>query len=119
MSVTMDDSIKRWTAKRKTALVVEIIQGKTTVAAGAIHAGRVPCADECSQGAVASAARGYGFGRRSREMVGCGCPDDSCVGDLRLTEVVRSENRASWTSGHGAAKARFPEGLTTVVWPRQ
>ena len=31
MSVTMDDSIKRWTAKRKTALVVEIIQGKTTV----------------------------------------------------------------------------------------
>ena len=32
MSVTMDDSIKRWTAKRKTALVIEIIQGKTTVA---------------------------------------------------------------------------------------
>jgi transposase-like protein len=33
MSVTMDDSIKRWTAKRKTALVVEIIEGKTKVAA--------------------------------------------------------------------------------------
>jgi hypothetical protein len=32
MSVTMDDSIKRLTAKRKTALVVEIIQGNTTVA---------------------------------------------------------------------------------------
>ncbi|NPD17273.1 transposase [Xinfangfangia sp. D13-10-4-6] len=32
MSVTMDDSIKRWTAKRKTALVIEIIQGKSTVA---------------------------------------------------------------------------------------
>ena len=32
MSVTMDDSIKRWRAKRKTALVIEIIQGKTTVA---------------------------------------------------------------------------------------
>lgn len=31
MSETMDDSIKRWTAKRKSALVVEIIQGKTTV----------------------------------------------------------------------------------------
>jgi hypothetical protein len=30
MSVTMDDSIQRWTAKRKTALVLEIIQGKTT-----------------------------------------------------------------------------------------
>jgi len=31
MSVTMEDGIKRWTAKRKSALVVEIIQGKTTV----------------------------------------------------------------------------------------
>ncbi|MDB6179651.1 transposase [Paracoccus sp. Z330] len=28
----MEDNIKRWTAKRKSALVVEIIQGKTTVA---------------------------------------------------------------------------------------
>ena len=27
----MHDGIKRWTAKRKTALVIEIIQGKTTV----------------------------------------------------------------------------------------
>lgn len=31
MSMTMDDSIKRWTAKRKTALVIKVIQGKTTV----------------------------------------------------------------------------------------
>ena len=30
--MTMDDSIKRWTAKRKTALVIELIQGRTTVA---------------------------------------------------------------------------------------
>ena len=28
MSMTLDDSIKRWTAKRKTALVIEIIQGR-------------------------------------------------------------------------------------------
>lgn len=35
MSVMMDDSIKRWTAKRKTALVVEIIQGKTAEASRA------------------------------------------------------------------------------------
>jgi transposase-like protein len=27
----MEDDIKRWTAKRKAALVMEIIQGKTTV----------------------------------------------------------------------------------------
>jgi hypothetical protein len=32
MSATMEDEIKRWTAKRKAALVLEIIQGKTTVA---------------------------------------------------------------------------------------
>ena len=34
MSTMMDDAIKRWTAKRKSALVLEIIQGKTTVSAG-------------------------------------------------------------------------------------
>ncbi len=27
----MDEEIKRWTAKRKTALVLEIIQGKSSV----------------------------------------------------------------------------------------
>ena len=32
MSMTMEDDIKRWTAKRKAALVLEIIQGKSTVA---------------------------------------------------------------------------------------
>ncbi|WP_232831622.1 hypothetical protein [Pseudogemmobacter bohemicus] len=32
----MDDSIKRWTAKRKTALVIEIILGKTTVAVASL-----------------------------------------------------------------------------------
>ena len=32
MSMTMEDDIKRWTAKRKAALVIEIIQGKSTVA---------------------------------------------------------------------------------------
>jgi transposase-like protein len=28
----MEDDIKRWTAKRKAALVMEIIQGKTNIA---------------------------------------------------------------------------------------
>jgi transposase-like protein len=31
MSNEMDEEIKRWTARRKSALVLEIIQGKTTV----------------------------------------------------------------------------------------
>ncbi len=32
MSILMDEDIKRWTAKRKSVLVLEILQGKTTVA---------------------------------------------------------------------------------------
>lgn len=32
MSTKMEEDVKRWTAKRKAALVVEIMQGKTTVA---------------------------------------------------------------------------------------
>lgn len=32
MSMVMEEEVKRWTAKRKAALVTEIIQGKTTVA---------------------------------------------------------------------------------------
>ena len=32
MSMVMEEEFKRWTAKRKAALVVDIIQGKTTVA---------------------------------------------------------------------------------------
>ena len=32
MSTKMEEDTKRWTAKRKAALVMEIIQGKTTVA---------------------------------------------------------------------------------------
>ena len=32
MSTVMDEDIKRWTGKRKAALVVEILQGRTTVA---------------------------------------------------------------------------------------
>ena len=32
MSTKMEEDIKRWTAKRKSALVLDIIQGKTTAA---------------------------------------------------------------------------------------
>jgi transposase-like protein len=31
MSVVMDEEIKRWTPRRKSALVLEIVQGKATV----------------------------------------------------------------------------------------
>ncbi len=42
MSITMEGGIKRWTAKRKSALVVEIIQGKTTVAEASRAFDRTP-----------------------------------------------------------------------------
>ncbi len=32
MSMVMEEEFKRWTAKRKAALVMEIVQGKKTVA---------------------------------------------------------------------------------------
>ncbi len=35
MSITMDEDIKRWSAKRKIALVMDIIQGNTTVSEAA------------------------------------------------------------------------------------
>ena len=31
MSIEMDEEIKRWTARRKSALVLDIIQGKSTI----------------------------------------------------------------------------------------
>ena len=37
----MEDDIKRWTAKRKTALILDIIQGKTTVAEASGRRSRV------------------------------------------------------------------------------
>ena len=39
----MDDEIKRWTARRKAALVLEIIQGKTTVAEASRAHDLPPC----------------------------------------------------------------------------
>lgn len=37
MSIEMDEEIKRWTARRKSALVLEIIQGKTTVSESSLQ----------------------------------------------------------------------------------
>ena len=35
MSTTMDEDVKRWTARRTSALVLDVIQGKTTVSEAA------------------------------------------------------------------------------------
>jgi hypothetical protein len=37
MSIVMDEDLKRWTARPKSALVLDIIQGKTTVAEASRH----------------------------------------------------------------------------------
>jgi hypothetical protein len=58
MSVSMDESIKRWTAKRKTAEVIAIIQGETTVA----EAGRsFDLTPSDIEGRVGDAKRGMDF----------------------------------------------------------
>ena len=45
MSTLMDEEIKRWTARRKTALVLDIIRGKTTVAEASRAYGNPPIFD--------------------------------------------------------------------------
>lgn len=42
MSITMDEEIKRWTARRKSALVLDIIQGKVTVSEASRQFGLPP-----------------------------------------------------------------------------
>lgn len=42
MSEVMEEEIERWTAQRESALVLEIIQGKTSVAAASHQFDRTP-----------------------------------------------------------------------------
>jgi len=37
MSEVMGEEIKRWTARRKSVLAIDVIQAKTTVAASSLH----------------------------------------------------------------------------------
>lgn len=46
MGTVMEDDIKRWTAERKTALVLDIIQGKTTLAEASLSYDLNPSAVE-------------------------------------------------------------------------
>ncbi len=51
MSAVMEEEIKRWTARRKSALILEIIQGKTTVAEASRQYDLTP--SECRRDATA------------------------------------------------------------------
>jgi len=56
MSTKMEDEVKRWAAKRKSALVLDIIQGKTTVAG---VTGKQPTSDSTVlRGLIAGVANG-------------------------------------------------------------
>ena len=65
MSMTMEDDIKRWTAKRKAALVMEIIQGKSTVAEASRAFDLAPCEIETW---VDEAKRGMENALRAKPM---------------------------------------------------
>ena len=67
MSITMDEEIKRWTALRKAALVLEIVQGKTMVAEAA---GSLTCSPPRSRNESTRARRGL---RRPARQAGR-CP---------------------------------------------
>jgi H+/gluconate symporter-like permease len=60
MSNAMDDEIKRWTAKRMSALVLDIIQGKTTVAVAtcAAYSASKSCTHRPDADSRAAQARG-------------------------------------------------------------
>lgn len=81
MSVTMDDSIKRWTAKRKTGLVIEIIQGKTTVAEASRSFDLSPSEIE---GWVEDAKRGMENSLRARRCCTTLTVEDSQRESMRL-----------------------------------
>jgi len=66
MSMTMDENIKRWMAKRKTALVIEIIRGKTTVAEARCSFDLLPSEIE---GWVEDAKRGMENSLRANRLI--------------------------------------------------
>lgn len=100
MSITMDDSIKRWMAKRKTALVIEIIQGKTTVAEASRSFDLTPSEIE---GWVEDAKRGMENSLRTnpldiREQYEKQLKDlQEAYGECMLEIRVRKKLRPSWS----------------------
>lgn len=50
MSLKMDEDIKRWTAKHKSALVLDVIQGNTTVSEASRAYGPSPSEVQAHEG---------------------------------------------------------------------
>lgn len=109
MSVSMDEGIKRWTAKRKSALVVEIIQGKTTVAEVHLRRGEVTDrAPECVP---------QRDGGRSTDMVVIDIKRDAIA---RSGATTRATHKRTEIYQHESVPFREPgqsragEGLTCI-----
>jgi len=94
MSMTTDENIKRWTAKRKTALVIEIIQGKTTVAEASRSFDLSPSEIE---GWVEDAKRGMENSLRANPL------------DIR-------EHQSIWAAPSGAPSRQHPSDAPTGQW---
>lgn len=103
MGTLMDDEIKRWTARRKSALVLEIIQGKTTMA----EASRAHDLPPSEIESWVEDASGYGV-----SLVLLSAPDDVLPSNGEGTEpsaALRSANQTLdrrtsglWLSDRGA-----------------
>ena len=99
MSMLMEDEIKRWTARRKSALVLEIIQGKTTVAEASRQFDLTPSEIESW---VDDAKRGMEI-HTPRLTLRSARPDD-----LEAMHAVLSDPRATrWWSTPPHASGRF------------
>ena len=117
MSMAMDDSIERWTAMRKSALVIKIIQGKTTVAAASRSFELTPSEIEVEQGIAIFEtkllqARRAGFDRADVKVDGFGhypSPFARPPRGVWSRQTCQTANRvAAWAPDIGRRSAFVP-----------
>ena len=125
MSVVMEEEIKRWTARRKSALMLEIIQGKTTVAEASRQYDLTPSEiqDWIDQGkagmenalrakpedprAVREAAQGPS-GSLWRGDAGAACPKKIAVPHGQGRDVIAALRQGLMDDGRGVAQQAVP-----------
>ena len=108
MSIVMEEDIKRWTAKRKTALVLEIIQGKTTVAEA-----KAEGAIGLFESKYGEKVRMYTMGPFSKEI--CGGPHVAHTSELGRFRIVK-EGAAS--AGVRRIRAVLEDGDAPDLCPK-
>ena len=99
MSAVMDEKIKRWTARRESALVLEIIQGKTTLSEASCQF--ISSADKGTRNMARRPRRTHSVAPKLRwHYRHSRASDASCVGQkIRFKTVrVRGRTRDSFSS---------------------